>query len=98
ARPAAATAAPVSEAGEAAAPDAPAANPAPEAIDMEALLDEQRRMVTEAVQKQVNPLRRDIEAYKEKRDLQSVLGGIGYILGIFGIGFYFAARRKMKAA
>ncbi|WP_026381819.1 carboxypeptidase-like regulatory domain-containing protein [Afifella pfennigii] len=68
------------------------------AIDMTALIDAQHRMITEAVQKQVIPLRRDIDAYKEKHDMQSIIGGIGYIFGLFGLGFYVAARRKMKAA
>ncbi|WP_026379720.1 hypothetical protein [Afifella pfennigii] len=76
---------------------APASVPAPQ-IDLDALMEEQRRLIAEAVQKQVIPLRRDIDAYKEKHDLQSILGGIGYIFGLFGLGFYLAARRKMKAA
>lgn len=46
------------------------------------------------IRAEVKPLRREIAAYKEKNDLQSILGGIGYILGLFGIGFYVAARRK----
>lgn len=46
------------------------------------------------IRAEVKPLRREIAAYKEKNDMQSILGGIGYILGLFGIGFYVAARRK----
>ncbi|MEW5422866.1 cobalt ABC transporter permease [Amorphus sp. 3PC139-8] len=65
-------------------------------IDLAAFQEEQRRMITEAVQKQVIPLRRDLAAYKEKADLQGVLGGIGYILGLFGVGYYIAARRKLQ--
>ncbi|MCT8268185.1 cobalt ABC transporter permease [Afifella sp. JA880] len=67
-------------------------------VDLAALLEAQHEMITEAVQKQVIPLRRDIDAYKEKHDMQSILGGIGYIFGIFGVAFYIAARRKMTAA
>ncbi|MDQ0325966.1 hypothetical protein J2R99_001835 [Rhodopseudomonas julia] len=67
-------------------------------VDLAALLEAQHKMITEAVQKQVIPLRRDIDAYKEKHDMQSILGGIGYIFGIFGVAFYIAARRKMTAA
>lgn len=46
------------------------------------------------IRAEIKPLRREIAAYKEKNDMQTVLGGIGYILGIFGIGFYIAAKRK----
>ena len=58
-----------------------------------ALSDGQRAMLTELIHREVNPLRREIAAYKEKNNMQTILGGIGYILGLFGIGFYVAARR-----
>lgn len=67
-------------------------------LDLAAFQDEQRRMIVKAVQQQVIPLRRDIEAYKEKANLQGVLGGIGYIFGLFGVGYYVAARRKLAKA
>jgi len=51
-------------------------------------------LVAKAVRKEVQPLRKEIASYKEKNDLQSILGGIGYILGLTGIIFYIAARRK----
>jgi len=54
------------------------------------------RMIAKAVRKEVQPLRKEIAQYKEKNDMQSILGGIGYILGITGIGFYIAVRRKEK--
>ncbi|TCO74099.1 cobalt ABC transporter permease [Rhodovulum euryhalinum] len=44
---------------------------------------------------ELRPLRREIAAYKEHHDLQTILGGIGYIAGIFGVGFYVAARRRL---
>ena len=61
----------------------------------ETLTKAQLTLIARAVQKQIIPLRRDIDAYKEKNDLQGILGGIGYIFGLFGLGFYIAARRKM---
>jgi nickel transport protein len=52
------------------------------------------QLVAKAVRKEIQPLRKEIASYKEKNDLQSILGGIGYILGLSGIAFYMAARRK----
>lgn len=61
-----------------------------------ALLAENRELVREMIHKEVTPLRREIAAYKEKNDLQSILGGMGYIAGLFGVFFYVAARRKLS--
>ena len=57
--------------------------------------EEQEKILSGVVQKQLLPLRRELAAYKEKNDIQSILGGIGYIFGLFGLGFYIAARRKL---
>ncbi|SDI38062.1 hypothetical protein [Aliiruegeria lutimaris] len=54
--------------------------------------------IAKAVRDETRPLRQEIAAYKEKNDLQTILGGIGYIVGLFGFGFYIAARRKLKDA
>ena len=48
------------------------------------------------IRDELRPLRREIAAYKEKNDLQTILGGIGYIAGLFGFGMYMAARKKLK--
>jgi nickel transport protein len=61
----------------------------------EAALEEQRELLREMIHREVTPLRREIAAYKEKNDFQTILGGIGYIAGLFGLFFYFAARRKL---
>jgi len=61
----------------------------------EAVLEENRELIREMIHREVTPLRREIAAYKEKNDLQSILGGIGYIVGLFGLFFYLAARRKL---
>ncbi len=50
--------------------------------------------IASAVRKEVKPLYKEVAAYKEKNDMQSILGGIGYIFGLFGVGFYVAARRN----
>lgn len=68
---------------------APAAMAATAAIDPE--------LIAAALRDEIRPLRQEIAAYKEKNDLQTILGGIGYIAGLFGLGFYLAARRRLMA-
>ena len=50
--------------------------------------------IAKLVRDEIRPLTREIAAYKEHNGLQTILGGIGYIIGLFGIGFYVAARRR----
>ena len=59
-----------------------------------ALSGEERQAIAETVRNELRPLRREIAAYREHNDLQTILGGIGYIAGLFGLGFYLAARRR----
>ncbi|UWR05464.1 cobalt ABC transporter permease (plasmid) [Ruegeria conchae] len=61
------------------------------------LSDQERAAIAKVVRDETRPLRREIAAYREHNDMQSILGGIGYIVGLFGVGFYFAARRKLVA-
>jgi nickel transport protein len=63
-----------------------------------ALADAQRLAIAEAVRNEMKPLRREIIALKEKNDVQSILGGIGYIAGLFGLWFFLAARRRASKA
>jgi nickel transport protein len=58
----------------------------------------QRALLAEVVRDEMRPLRREIAAYREKNDLQTILGGMGYIAGLFGLGFYLAARRRLREA
>lgn len=85
-----------------AAPAATEAGPAAQAtegtaaaIAIASLSDEEKAEIAAIVRDETRPLRREIAAYREHNDLQSILGGIGYIVGVFGIGFYFAARRRL---
>lgn len=55
---------------------------------------ELEEMVEEAVARQIGPLREQLVAYEAKVRWHDVLGGVGYILGLFGIAFYVAGRRK----
>ncbi len=77
----------------------PAASPTPapasEGVTVASLSDEERQAIAAAVRDEIRPLRREIAAYREHNDLQTILGGIGYIFGLFGLVFYLAARRKL---
>ena len=53
-------------------------------------------IVAEAVRREVKPLRRELAAYRDNNNFQNILGGIGYIFGLFGLGFYIAARRRLS--
>lgn len=66
-------------------------------VTVSALTDAERQAIAEAVRDEMRPLRREIAAYREHNDFQTILGGIGYIVGLFGLGFYLAARRKLAA-
>ncbi|MCW9033820.1 MAG: cobalt ABC transporter permease [Rhodospirillales bacterium] len=57
---------------------------------------ELEKIINRSVASQIKPLTKELAAYKEQNDLQKILGGLGYILGIAGIGFYFAARHKLQ--
>ncbi|WP_416916719.1 MAG: cobalt ABC transporter permease [Roseicyclus sp.] len=62
-----------------------------------AVLGEAERAALAAmIRQEIRPLRQELTAYRTQNDLQTILGGIGYILGLFGLGFYLAARRKLK--
>lgn len=52
--------------------------------------------IARIIRDELRPLRREIAAYKEKNNMQTILGGLGYIIGLFGIGFYLAARRRLS--
>lgn len=77
-------------------PDAPAVDEDTlGAVTVASLTEEERAAIAEAVRNEIRPLRREIAAYKEHNNFQTILGGIGYIAGLFGLGFYIAARRRL---
>ncbi len=78
--------------------DSTAACQSSQQVVVAALNDVELDAIAKAVRDETRPLRREITAYKEKNNLQTILGGIGYIVGLFGFGFYIAARRKLKDA
>ncbi|MBZ4021756.1 cobalt ABC transporter permease [Rhodobacter sp. TJ_12] len=80
-------------------PQAAAPAGAPHPAAPVAMTDAERMVEREAIaamlRDELRPLRKEIAAYKEKNDLQTILGGIGYIVGLFGLGFYMAAKRRL---
>lgn len=57
-----------------------------------------QRIIQEAVAAQVRPLRKQLRDYENKVRLRDVLGGLGYILGLTGLGLYLLARRRRVSA
>ena len=74
-----------------------AADPATEpvaavgATDLEALVEQ-------SVRRQIQPLREDLAALSTRVRLQDILGGIGYIVGMFGFVAYIMSLRRQEAA
>ncbi|MCV2892056.1 cobalt ABC transporter permease [Lentibacter sp. XHP0401] len=73
------------------------AEPAFGVVAIASLSDEERNAIAVLVRDEIRPLRREMAATREHQNMQSILGGIGYILGLFGLGFYLAARRNLAA-
>ena len=74
----------------------PAPSQAGASLTVASLTQEERLALAQIVRDEMRPLRREIAAYREHNDLQSILGGLGYIAGLFGLGFYLAARRRLS--
>ena len=90
----AAAAATVPGTAQAATPAATAAGAASKAIDASELASELETLVAAAVQRELAPLKRQLAAREQEADLQALIGGIGYICGIFGLLFFVYARRR----
>lgn len=55
-----------------------------------------RRLVREEVAGQLLPLRKQLVAYESKVRMGDIIGGIGYIVGLFGIVLYFKGRSEQS--
>ncbi|MCU7796873.1 MAG: hypothetical protein KZQ75_07070 [Candidatus Thiodiazotropha sp. (ex Myrtea spinifera)] len=53
-------------------------------------------MVEQAVAHQLLPLREQMLAHDERVRLRDILGGIGYIIGLAGLGLWWRGRRPVK--
>ncbi len=51
-------------------------------------------LVERSVARQIRPLREEIEAYGEQVRMRDILGGLGYIVGIAGLGLWWRSRRQ----
>jgi nickel transport protein len=74
----------------------PAAAPAEPAA---APISDERALsaIDRAVRKHVDPLREQLESYEERTRFRDILGGIGYIMGLGGLAFYFLGARRRTA-
>ncbi|ARE39599.1 Substrate-specific component NikM of nickel ECF transporter [Rhodovulum sp. P5] len=73
----------------------PPAGPAPVAgTAPRGLSEEDKAEIARIVRAETEALRADLAALQDRRDLQTILGGIGYGVGLVGVGFYVAARRR----
>ena len=57
-------------------------------------VEEFEKIVDKAVAKQIRPLREQLDQYEEKVRMHDILGGIGYIIGLMGLGYFLRARKK----
>jgi nickel transport protein len=52
--------------------------------------------VEQAVARQLGPLRDALRACEEQRRLRDILGGLGYIVGLAGLGLWWRSRRRRQ--
>ncbi len=57
-------------------------------------LDQIREIVDNSLDEKLIPLVKELRRQEKKISFTEIIGGIGYIFGIFGIIFYFISRRK----
>ena len=55
-----------------------------------------REMIKKAVHDANTPLIRSLEEAQQKASLSDIIGGVGFIFGIFGVLLYFKARKQLK--
>ena len=48
----------------------------------------------ESIDRQIVQLRKQIDGYEQKTRLHDVLGGLGYILGLTGLAYYFLGKKQ----
>lgn len=53
-----------------------------------------KTLIESAVSGQVAPLRAELQEVRDERRIQDILGGIGYIVGLAGLGMFWFSRRR----
>jgi nickel transport protein len=76
--------------GLAAPESAPSASPVPSTASGALTLQQ----VEAAVARQIRPLREAMQAQEERVRLRDIVGGIGYIIGVAGLGLWWSSRRR----
>ena len=56
--------------------------------------DNLEAIINKSVARQINPLREDIARYEQKVRLHDIIGGIGYIFGLFGLYIYLRNQKQ----
>ncbi len=76
----------------------PAAEPQPQVETAAAPADGAVTLtqVEQAVARQIRPLREAMQAGEERVRLHDILGGIGYIVGLAGLGLWWGSRRRSR--
>ena len=59
--------------------------------------EELREIVEESVAMRIRPLQREIQSLKEETKIHDIMGGIGVIMGLGGLIFYFLGVKKKEA-
>ncbi len=54
------------------------------------------RIVASAIQRELAPLKRELARRDREANLQSIVSGLGYIAGVFGLLFFVYARRQRR--
>ena len=70
--------------------------PADQLPDEAAAGDDLKTYLDRSIARQIRPLREQIEAYQDKIWWHDVIGGIGYIVGLCGLAFGWANRKRQQ--
>lgn len=54
------------------------------------------QQVEAAMARQIRPLRQALQRYEEQVRLRDIVGGIGYIIGLAGLGVWWSNRRRKR--
>ncbi|MGD8267671.1 MAG: hypothetical protein PVF55_05850, partial [Desulfobacterales bacterium] len=55
---------------------------------------ELKTLIEGALEKKLAPIRRQLAQLAQRPSLHDIIGGLGYIMGLVGLGAYMQSRRK----